>query len=96
MWQLAGSLAPAQITVSENNHDTLWLKATRRKFPTTMQFTPRSFAFLGVIAAGCLALPVGAQTVTPSSGVWSTTTSGSTVTTSTVTLTTPPPFAFSF
>jgi hypothetical protein len=96
MWQLAGSLAPAQITVSVNNHDTLWLKATRRKSPATMQLNPRSFAFLGVLAAGCLALPVGAQTVTPSSGVWSTTTNGATVTTSTVTLATPPPFAFSF
>jgi hypothetical protein len=96
MWQLAGFLVPAQITVSVNNHDTLWLKATRRKSPATMQLNPRSFAFLGVLAAGCLALPVGAQTVTPSSGVWSTTTKGATVTTSTVTLTTPPPFAFSF
>jgi hypothetical protein len=61
-----------------------------------MQLNSRSFAFLGVLAAGCLALPVGAQTVTPASGVWSTTTNGATVTTSTVTLATPPPFVFSF
>ena len=56
----------------------------------------RSLASLWAISAGCLACPVGAQTVTPSSGVWTTSTSGSTVTTSTITLTTPPPFAFSF
>jgi hypothetical protein len=40
-------------------------------------------------------LPAEAQTVTPSSGVWTTTTSGTTVTTSTVTAATPPPFTFS-
>lgn len=40
--------------------------------------------------------PAVAQTVTPSSGVWTTTTSGSTVTTSTTTTSTPPPFVFSF
>ena len=61
-----------------------------------MQRNSGRFAFFGLLSAGCLAAPVGAQTVTPSSGVWSTTTSGATVTTSTVTVTTPPPFIFSF
>ena len=56
----------------------------------------RNQAFLWVVFASCLALPVGAQTVTPASGVWRTTTSGSTVTTSAVTRSTPPPFIFSF
>ena len=40
--------------------------------------------------------PAVAQTITPSSGVWSTSTNGSTVTTSTTTTSTPPPFVFSF
>ena len=53
-------------------------------------------AGLLLLPLAAIASPATAQTVTPSSGVWTTTTSGSTVTTSTVTLTTPPPFTFSF
>jgi len=53
---------------------------------------------LALLPLACLASPAIAQTVTPSSGVWSTSTNGSTVTTSTSTQgeTTFPPYSFSF
>jgi hypothetical protein len=45
-----------------------------QEISAVMQQTARRLSFLSVVSAGCLTLPVSAQTVTPASGVWTTTT----------------------